>query len=269
MANTYYSGQGSVYASPRSAAGVPTGFIAIGNVPELEISIEVTKYEHKESESGSRAVDLAIVQEKKGTFRMLVENISLANLAMGFWGQESPVVAVTDDESIVVSPTALTEGMALGFTNISTGITLCTVDYASGTPTITYLVTEDAADRENTAYDYYVDLKYGVAYPIAGALTNEPALGEDVYVTLTTAVDALTMEAFTEDSMERYVRFEGLNTISGEDDVLIEMYKVQLDPISGYQLINEEIAQLEITGSLLYDDKQVSTSKYFKQTIVT
>jgi len=269
MANTYYSGQGSVYAAPRDANGVPTGFVAVGNVPELEISIEVTKYEHKEAESGSRAVDLSIVQEKKGTFRMLVENISLTNLAMGFWGSEVATTAVTDEEVNVVSAAVLGDGVYLGATNLAATPSICTVDFTGGTPTITYLITTDEAEKANTAYDYYIDLKYGMAYGISGAVNNEPALAETLYVTYTTAADALTMEAFTENSLERFIRFEGLNTIDGEDDVLIEMYKVQLDPISGYQLINEEIAQLEITGSLLYDDKQTGRSKYFKQTIVT
>lgn len=269
MANTYYSGQGSVFAAPRDASGKPTGFVAVGNAPELEISIEVTKYEHKESESGSRSVDLAIVQEKKGTFRMVVENINLANLAMGFWGSEVSTPAVTDNEVNVTSAAALGNGVYLGATNLSATPSICTVDYISGTPTITYLITTDEAERANTAFDYYIDLKYGMAYGIAGAVANEPALGEVLFVTYTTAAAALSMEAFTENSLERFIRFEGLNTIDGEDDVLVELYKVQLDPIAGYQLVTEEIAQLEITGSLLYDDKQLGTSKYFRQTIVT
>lgn len=258
MANTYYSGQGSVYTSERDpTTGAPLGFLAVGNVPELEISIEVTKYEHKESESGSRAVDLAIVQEKKGTFRMLVENVTLSNLAMGFWGAEDTVAAATDVEVEVTVPAALATTGA--------GLTI-----PIGASNVTAVTLHDTTAQGGTEYtlddDFTLDAKYGTITFLVG--TGALAGGETVFVTYTTAADTVSMEAFTEDSMERYVRFEGLNTIDGSDDVLVEMYKVQLDPIAGYQLINEEIAQLEITGSLLYDDKQTGTSKYFRQTIV-
>lgn len=254
MANTYYSGQGSVYASERNAtSGVPLGFIAVGNVPELEISIEVTKYEHKESESGSRAVDLSIVQEKKGTFRMLVENVTLENLAMGFWGATVDRAAETDEQITLVAPTDLSLGMALpiGNTNVSA------VDVGTG-----------AGLSDHTIdVDYTLDLRYGTITPIdGGAITG----GSTIHVQYTTAAITKSVKAFSENSLERYIRFEGLNTIDGADDVLVNLFKVQLDPISGYQLINEELAQLEITGSLLYDDKQTDdTNRYFEQIIVT
>lgn len=253
MANNYYSGQGSVYTSERDpTTGAPLGFSAVGNVPELEISIEVTKFEHKESESGSRAIDQSIIQEKKGTFRMLVENISLVNLALGFWGTTDSAPPVTAEEVILTAPTDLSLGqkLALGFVNVSTVL----VGTASG-------LSDHTVD-----VDYTLDAKYGSITPIdGGAITG----GDTVYVTLDTVAATESMIAFTENSLERYVRFEGLNTIDGADDVLIDMYRVQLDPITGYSLINEEIGQLEITGSLLFDEKQTGSSKFFRQTIVT
>lgn len=249
MANTYYSGQGSVYVSERDATtGQPLGFTPVGNVPELEISIEVTKYEHKEAESGSRAVDLSIVQEKKGTFRMLVENISLENLAMGFWGTTVTTPATTT-EVVVKAPLDLTLGQktSIGAVNIS-GVVVGN----DSIPTTTYVLDTD----------YTLDAKYGTITVLDGGAI---VAGQDLYIDYTTAASTQSAIAFTENSVERYVRFEGLNTIAGSKDVLINMYKVQLDPISGYQLINEEVAQLELTGSLLYDDKQTGSSKYFEQ----
>ncbi|RLA05772.1 MAG: hypothetical protein DRQ47_00335 [Gammaproteobacteria bacterium] len=253
MANNYYSGQGSVYTSERDATtGAPLGFMAIGNVPELEISIEVTKYEHKESESGSRAIDLSIVQEKKGTFRMLVENISLENLAMGFWGTTVETAALTAEAVVLTAPSDVSLGykMAIGGVNVSTVL----VGTAAG-------LSDHTVD-----VDYTLDAKYGTITPIDGGAIIDDAT---VHVTYDTAAITNSAIAFTEDSLERYVRFEGLNTIDGSDDVLINMYRVQLDPVSGYSLINEEISQLEITGSLLYDDKQSGASKFFEQIIVT
>ena len=250
MANNYYSGQGSVSASERDPlTGAPLGFIDIGNVPELEISIETTKFEHKESESGSRAVDLSIVQEKKGTFRMLVENISLENLAMGFWGTTVSTTAVTAEALVVVAPLDFTLGkntLPIGAVNVSNVL----VGTAAG-------LSDHTVD-----VDYTLDPKYGTITVLeAGGIIA----GSDIHITYDTIAATDSVIAFTQDSLERYIRFEGLNTIAGTGDVLINMYKVQLDPLSGYNLINEELAQIELTGSVLYDDKQLGASKFFEQ----
>ena len=95
MANTYYSGQGSLYMATRSVAGLPEGFIAIGNVPKLSIDIEVDKFEHKESESGNRLVDLTIIKQKKGKFSFTLDNLNMDNLSLGLYGSYVTVAAGT------------------------------------------------------------------------------------------------------------------------------------------------------------------------------
>ena len=89
----YYSGQGRLYVAERNADGTPKGFTPIGNVPNLELAIEVTKFEHTESMSGSRATDQVIIQEKKGTFTMTMEDMKPSNLALALWGQQETVAA--------------------------------------------------------------------------------------------------------------------------------------------------------------------------------
>ena len=92
MANYYYSGQGSLYVGTRNAStGRPEGLIGVGNVPTLELSIEVEKFEHKESETGNRTVDLTIIQEQNATFNMVIESFTTKNLALAFFGTASEV----------------------------------------------------------------------------------------------------------------------------------------------------------------------------------
>ena len=96
MANYYYSGQGSLYSAKRDAAtGKPLGFLPIGNVPSLSLDIEISKFEHKESESGNRSLDLTIVQEKKGKFTFSMESVPAENLAIGLYGTSAKVVSGT------------------------------------------------------------------------------------------------------------------------------------------------------------------------------
>lgn len=244
MSNYYYSGQGSLYIAKRDVTGKPLGFIPIGNVPELTIDIEVSKFEHKESESGSRLLDLTIVKEKKGKFKMKVENISLDNLALGLYGEQANVVGatVTDEEVKFYKG----KRMPLAHPNVSA------VVVKDVTETTTYVL----------GTDYTVDAKNGVLiFPASGSLIAEAAVLNVAY----TYGAYSNLEAFTSaESPERWLRFEGLNTVDGSH-VVIDCYRAQFDPLTGYALINEEIAALDMGGSLLADALVVSGSKFFRQ----
>jgi hypothetical protein len=73
------------------------------------------------------------------------------------------------------------------------------------------------------------------------------------------------MEAFTSAaSPERYLRFEGLNTVDNSR-VIIDAYRAQFDPLTNYGLINDELAAVDMSGSLLADSFVVSGSPFFRQ----
>lgn len=245
MANYYYSGQGSLYAAKRDAAtGKPLGFVPVGNVPELSIDIEVTKFEHKESESGSRLLDLTLVKEKKGKFKMKMENVTLDNLAIGLYGEASTVAlgTVTDETLKFYKGTR----MPLAHPNVSA------VVVKDVTETTTYVL----------GTDYTVDAKNGtLVFPATGAI---PVDGDTLNVSYSHGVYT-NLEAFTQAvSPERWLRFEGLNTVDGSH-VIIDCYKAQFDPLTGYSLINEDIASIDMAGSLLADSFITSGSKFFRQ----
>ncbi len=61
--NQYFSGQGSLLLETRSVAGAAEGFVPVGNVPELTLAFDTTTFEHKESCTGSRGIDLELIQE--------------------------------------------------------------------------------------------------------------------------------------------------------------------------------------------------------------
>ena len=260
MPNYYYSGQGSLYVAERDVDGSPKAMIPVGNVPNLEVSIEVTKFEHKESETGSRAVDLSIIQEKKGTLTMTLENINAYNLAMAFWGQSVVNASAVAATQVVTAYLGYKTKLALPA--IST-----VVVKDDATKLITYefgvSVTDVASlngwiDEANGSMHIFTDAEQTTN----GAAANITDL-ELLEVTADNA-DSVSMEAFTTTTMERYLVFEGLNTID-EKAVRIEIFKAQLDPLSGYGLINEELAALEVNGTILSDALQTGDSKFFSQ----
>jgi hypothetical protein len=56
---------------------------------------------------------------------------------------------------------------------------------------------------------------------------------------------------------DRWLRFEGLNTADALKPVLIELYKVSLNPLSEMGLISDELAKFPLSGQVLYDDSKV------------
>lgn len=252
MANYYYSGQGSLYAAERdSITGKAKGFIPIGNVPELTMDIEVTKFEHKESESGNRIVDLTLTKEKKGKFKFKLENLSLENLAMGLYGTSAAVTgASVVDEVVTIAAAGGGKRFALANPDVSAVV----VKSNSGTPT--YVVTTD----------YTVDAKNGVITPVVGgAIATAVASSALPFKVSYTYAAYNNMEAFTSAvSPQRWLRFEGLNTVDGTR-VIIDMYKAQFDPLTNYGLIVEDIASIDMAGDILADPLVVSGSQFFRQ----
>lgn len=255
MANYYYSGQGSLLIAERDpATGQPRGFLPVGNVPEVTINIEVSKYEHKESESGSRLVDINLVTEKKGTFEFTLENLSLDNLAMGLWGEKAVIAGGT-----VAAGTS--ETVVLGkFVNGAV--------YALAHPKVSAVVVKDST--ETTTYDvgddYVIDADNGTIRPVAGGAiaTATATVGVSLKVSYTyggyTKVDAFTQAA----APERWLRFQGINTIDNSR-VVVDLFRASFDPMTGYGLINEELGSLKVTGTLLADSFRTTGSKFFSQ----
>lgn len=259
--NYYFSGQGSLMVAERHTDGTPKGFTRVGNVPSLEISIEVTKFEHKESCTGQRAIDLTVVQEKNGTFTMTLENFTPFNLALGFWGQEAQVAAATGG-------TARTFAWEYDKPHYLDAVSLNTInsvtvdpDTGGGGPQV--LVLDD---------DYTIDLEYGtITFLSTGTIIGSG--GTDPFPFTASADDTVevdydsdayhNVDALTVTSQQRWIRFEGLNTID-EKPVIVDMFKADIDPITGLALINEEIAAAEITGNLLIDTLQPGASQYFR-----
>ncbi len=279
----YYSGQGRLYLAERTAAGTPKGFTAIGNVPNLEISIETTKFEHKESMSGSRAVDYSLIQEKKGTFSMTMEDMSLANIATAFWGSESDQASSTFVDLVLTARVHATRTMRVPILDYATGEAFANVDTLvigdDATPTTTYQfgTAEGTTAAPGGALNGWVDQKNGTivifstAEQTARSASSVIVDAQDLYINSGNHGATSQVDAFTQTSMERWLRFEGLNTAltTGNNQVIIDIFKASIDPLSGYGLINEELASFELSGSILYDDLQPGTSKFFRQMNVT
>lgn len=302
--NYYYSGQGSLYAAQRDpVTGKPMGFIPVGNVPELTIDIEVDKQEHVESESGSRLTDLILIKAKKGKFKFKLENLDLDNLALGLWGTKATVpgasvaaealtayvgkrcpLAHLKVSAVTVSapPTATfasTTAYALNalvspiaanghyykVTVAGTSGAVSPVWPTDGSSVMSGTVefTDMGTSTKVLGTDYDLDAANGVITPLATGSIFE---GSTLSVAYTYA-GFTNLEAFTSvNAPERYLRFEGLNTVDGSR-VVVDVLRAQFDPMTGYSLIGDSVSSVDVGGALLADASVVAVdeTKFFRQ----
>lgn len=314
MATYYFSGQGSFYVAERDSAGLPRNFVDLCNVSAMEISIDITKFEHKESKTGQRAIDLTIIQEKNGTFTMTMENVNTFNLALVMFGTKSviagaavvgelvpiftnggryvldhmnldslisPVITVT--EAVAASNWVADTQYAIGDTVTATSPDTPPRFFKASIAGQSDMTSEPTWPTAPTAKpgDSIVDntvtwIDQGVVTPVEAtdivfdyphgtiSMTIDSLGGGNTVDLDYTHLGYARVDALTDTSRVRWLRFEGLNTVDDEP-VVVDIYKASLDPLSGYGLINEEVAQMEVTGNVLLDDLRATGDQFFRQ----
>jgi hypothetical protein len=245
--SNYLSGQGVLLlATKDGTTGEPdSGFRAVGNVSALAIGNEVTDFEHKESQSGIRAIDLTLITEISVNVTFTMESLISENLALALKGTAADVAASSVSNEAAVAyhdlwtPTEFINISALVVTNTG-GI-------------VTYTIVTD----------YEVDLAAGAVRVLStGTITDTQTIEFDYSYAIQETVDALTVSA----NPQRWARFHGLNTADVDNPVIVDIYKMEVTPLAELALINDEIAQMEVESTALSDATRVSGSKFFKIT---
>jgi hypothetical protein len=240
----YFSGQGVLMlATKHSSTGEPQGFLPVGNVPDLTLGISVTKYEHKESQSGSRGVDFEQAQEVGLSANFTVEHFSKENLAMVGYGTASAITQGTD----------VTANGVYGGHNMWTALPHVK---------ISNLVVKSADDVTT----YVEDTDY-VVNPDAGSfmVLDTGSIGDGDLLNCTYDHEAQDgIEGLTSSSAPiRWARFEGLNTADSDKPVIVNIFKLSIQPLAEMALIQDEIAGFTVECKGLSDGTRTSGSKYW------
>lgn len=326
----YYSGQGVVMLGDRSATGKGINFRPLGNVTALTISTETSTLEHKESQSGQRAVDFRLTTETNVTCSLTLENFARDVLALAMRGGYTDVAAGSvTGEAIAGYPGSVAplQKVKVSAVAVKRGATSLTLYSNDATPYDYKLNSEAGSIQINDGSTTPVAaITTGGTAPSAitvGATTsvtvaNTAAVGDYMVITglsgtdaaflngkwfriLTASPTAVTLDvnttgktitlgtplsafsgvaltvdysyaaqvrvdALTTAAPEKFLRFEGLNTLDGNNPVVVEVFKFVLDPASEFGLITgEEAASLAIEGSVLADPLQSSGSQFYRE----
>ncbi len=231
----YFSGQGRVYIGARDALGNPAGLTFVGNVPELKVSLSVDTIEHQEAQSGQRLTDLQLIKTKKGEFACTLEELIPANLALALYGHSTQVTPGTVTGEALPNPVTPGHLYPLAMQNVSA------VQVQDSDPT---------APKTLPAAQYQVHAKHG-SLVILDASTGGPYTEP---FTVDYAFGAASRTAmFTQALPERWIRFEGLNTADGNREVVIDLYRVAINPAKELSIITDELLKFELSGQVLAD----------------
>ena len=230
----YFSGQGRVYIGARDASGNPLGLTYVGNVPELKVSLSVETLEHQESVSGQRLTDLQLVKTKKGEFACTLEELIPTNLSLALYG------ATTDQTPGTVTAEALPNPITVGSL------------YLLAKQNVSSVVVKDSSATPKTlpVGQYAVNSKHG-SLVILDATTGGPYVEPFTVDYAYGAAQSTAM--FTQPLPERWVRFEGLNTADGNREVVIDLYRVAINPAKELSVITDELLKFELSGQVLAD----------------
>jgi hypothetical protein len=246
MTDILYRGQGKVWLGTRDTNGNPQNMRWIGNCPELKIALELSSLEHKESWSGSNLTDARMDVEKKANVSFSLESIQKENLALAFRGSMVDVAAgsAVTDEVLGAGVTTLAVGdlLRLAKRNVSTVV----IKDSTGTPKTLVAGTNYRLNAKAGAIEI-LDLTTGGTFvgPLKASYT--PGATKEVGL-------------FTTGSVPYYLFFEGLNTADSNEPVLVDLFKVLIDPSKQFDLITDEYAKFPLEGSVLMDSSRASSS---------
>jgi hypothetical protein len=237
---SYFSGQGRVYLAQRDTNGNPLALRWVGNVPDLKVSLNVETIEHKESYSGQRLTDLSLIKSKDGEFSCTLEEISIENLELSLYGTTTSVTSgsVTDE--------ALPTGITDGETRLLAHQFVSAVSIKdSTTPTAKTLPPAQYTVHANQGAITFDDITSGGPYvqPFLVSYTHDAAKRTAMFRT---------------GQPEVWLRFDGINTADGNKPVILDLYRVAINPTKDLSLISEELQRFELSGRVLADTTKVN-----------
>ncbi|TCP02318.1 hypothetical protein [Caldimonas thermodepolymerans] len=230
----YFSGQGRVYIGARDSAGNPAGLTFVGNVPELKVSLSVETLEHQEAQSGQRLTDLQLIKTKKGEFACTLEELSSGNLALALYGHSTTVAPGTVTGEALPNPVTAGHLYPLAHQNVSA----------------VQIQDSDSPPKPLPATQVQVHAKHGSVL-ILDATTGGPYVEPFTVDYAYGAAQSTAM--FTRPLPERWIRFEGLNTADANREVVIDLYRVAINPAKELSIITDELLKFELSGQVLAD----------------
>ncbi|QQE90271.1 hypothetical protein [Azotobacter chroococcum] len=233
--------QGSLYSAIRNATtGKPGKMTWLGNASAASLAIAVEKSDKNESFSGSRGLYGSLITAKSGTLSITLDEFLVENLAMAL--HSTPVDIVSGTVSGEALPSGLVSGDEVQLDKRFTSNLVLTDSNATPATLV-----------EGSDYEI-VSAAGGIIKILDPTSLTQPFEADYSYA----AADSLAIFA-NATPPERWIFFDGINTVTDEK-VILDLFRVQFDPVSDFGLINEDWGGLQLTGTLLLDPINLKNS---------
>lgn len=230
----YFSGQGRVYLAARDANGNPLALRWVGNVPDLKVSLNVETIEHKESYSGQRLTDLQLIKSKDGEFSCTLEDLSVENLELSLFGTTSSTT------SGAVSNEQLPTGITAGETRLLANPFVSSVTITDSSSTPKTLPASQYTVHANQGAITFNDITTGGPYTQPFRVSYTRGASKRIAM-------------FRAAQPEVWLRFDGVNTADANTPVILDLYRVAINPTKDLSLISDELQRFELSGRVLAD----------------
>ncbi|HDZ1194694.1 hypothetical protein ACQX9G_04000 [Klebsiella pneumoniae] len=226
MRENYYYGQGKVFLAPRDNK---RAFRWVGDVSTLKIAFSYEQQITKASRGGQLYQNQRIITGASGSVSSTWHNFSVENLAL-LLGAKTVDEPFSGNEAMIL-PGGITQGDIIALPH-----------------TTVFNVAIAGLQRD---VDYVVDRQFGTI-----EFLSTPATG-----VRTAEYDHLYnqwLPFFSATPQEFYLRFQGINLAEGSAPVLLELYRVSVDPLAALEMINSgnDLSGIDMTSLILPDFNQ-------------
>lgn len=229
-----YSFQGKCYIGLRNSDGTPGKLTWVGDASVLQVKLATATMTRNESWSGKRLQSVLAPKTVSATLTLTLSEFSPLNLALALYGSEVDVTTGTVTAEQLPASLALGDVIALANRDVSA---LVLTDSTTSSPKTL------VADT-----DYRIDSAAGGIVEFIGDLSSyiQPLKAAYSYAA------AVRLPLFTSGMPERYIVFDGVNTVSNET-VKVRLYRAVFEPAKQLDLISADLGTLELDGSVLFD----------------
>lgn len=246
----HYFGHGRSWLFTRTALGVPApggaDAISLPEVDALEVTFENEKVEHVSKRDAMASKNLSVVKMLSGSFKLTCSQHVAELIAVYLFGTKSAITGGT--VTAEAFPTGIVVGDIMPFPNDRTNFTTFTsiVDSAGSPATLI------------NGTDYEVD-------ELAGVIKFLIVAGKTQPFKITGVEAASTGVGLIQNRVqEKWLRHKAINIADSDKVEVVDLYRVQIDPTSSWQLLNEgtEVAKYEIGGQLLKDTTKATSATF-------
>lgn len=222
-----FSFQGKIWLAGRSALGQPIKPEWVGNAPSLQLQMQTATTPKNESWSGERMQIGNLRGAKTATVNMTLDEWSPLTLAIGLYATQISLPSGTASAEPLPTPLAAGDVIRLAHPFISD------------------------LELETGSTPLVLETDYRIESPSAGLIEFLSAQAAAVTAAYEyEAVQGVTM--FTQRPPERWLLLDGINTENGER-VLVDLYRVDFNPVGDLNIITDEYGSLPMSGSALFD----------------